>query len=90
MNLHPCVLASITTQHHTTPEANSPLINTMSSVDLKSWVTQQYKEVGFGENRRGSFIGKKALKEHMIRRYPQHKDKIRQLVNAYVTDLEPL
>lgn len=55
----------------------------MGSVHLESWVKQQYKEIGFGENGTGPFIGKAALKQRLISRYPMHKVKIRQLVNAY-------
>jgi hypothetical protein len=51
------------------------------AVHLESWVTQQYKEIGFGNNG-GPFIGKAALKQKLISRYPMHKERIRQLVNA--------
>jgi hypothetical protein len=54
----------------------------MSSVHLESWVTQQYKEIGFGKSRSSPFIGKAALKRELINRYPMHKERIRQLVNA--------
>jgi len=51
-------------------------------VHLESWVTQQYKEVGFGKDGNGPFIGKSALKKRLISYYPEHKKKIRQLVNS--------
>ncbi|KAG4434572.1 hypothetical protein IFR05_009958 [Cadophora sp. M221] len=51
-------------------------------VHLESWVTQQYKEVGFGKDGNGPFIGKPALKKRLISCYPEHKKKIRQLVNS--------
>ncbi|CZR67479.1 uncharacterized protein PAC_17378 [Phialocephala subalpina] len=54
----------------------------MGSVHLESWVKQQYKEIGFGKNGSGPFIGKTALKQRLISRYPMHKERIRQLVNA--------
>jgi hypothetical protein len=54
----------------------------MGSVDLESWVKQQYKEIGFGKGGDGPFIGKAALKQKLISRYPMHKERIRQLVNA--------
>lgn len=53
------------------------------AVHLESWVTQQYKEIGFGNDGVGPFIGKAALKRELISRYPMHKGKIRQLINAY-------
>ncbi|KAF4633389.1 hypothetical protein G7Y89_g4730 [Cudoniella acicularis] len=52
------------------------------SVHLESWVKQQYKEIGFGKGGGGPFIGKAALKQKLISRYPMHKERIRQLVNA--------
>ncbi|KAL5331560.1 hypothetical protein ACEPPN_001094 [Leptodophora sp. 'Broadleaf-Isolate-01'] len=51
-------------------------------VHLESWVTQQYKEIGFGKDGNGPFIGKSALKKRLISCYPEHKKKIRQLVNS--------
>ncbi|PMD48818.1 hypothetical protein L207DRAFT_627500 [Hyaloscypha variabilis F] len=54
----------------------------MGSVHLESWVKQQYKEIGFGKGGDGPFIGKAALKQKLISRYPMHKERIRQLVNA--------
>jgi hypothetical protein len=54
----------------------------MGSVHLESWVKQQYKEIGFGKDGNNPFIGKAALKQKLIDRYPMHKQRIRQLVNA--------
>jgi hypothetical protein len=54
----------------------------MATVNLESWVTQQYKEIGFGKGGGGPFIGKAALKQQLISRYPMHKLRIKQLVNA--------
>lgn len=54
----------------------------MSYVHLESWVKQQYKEVSFGKDGAGPFIGKAALKQKLIGRYPMHEQRIRQLVNA--------
>ncbi|CZT03568.1 uncharacterized protein RAG0_10283 [Rhynchosporium agropyri] len=51
-------------------------------IHLESWVTQQYKEVGFGKDGKGPFIGKSALKNRLISGYPEHETKIRQLVNS--------
>ncbi|KUJ23879.1 uncharacterized protein LY89DRAFT_776094 [Mollisia scopiformis] len=54
----------------------------MSPDHLESWVEQQYNEIGFGIGGGGPFIGKSALKQKLINRYPMHKQRIRQLVNA--------
>jgi hypothetical protein len=54
----------------------------MATVHLESWVTQQYKEIGFGKDGAGPFIGKAALKQRLISQYPVHKLRIKQLVNA--------
>ncbi len=48
---------------------------------LKTWVKQQYDEFGFGQNGKGPFIGKAALKQRLISRYPKQEERIRQLVN---------
>jgi hypothetical protein len=54
----------------------------MDSAHLESWVKRQYQEIGFGKDGSGQFIGKAALKQKLISRYPMHKTRIRQLVNA--------
>ncbi|KAE9375761.1 hypothetical protein N431DRAFT_403720 [Stipitochalara longipes BDJ] len=54
----------------------------MDSIHLEDWVKQQYKEIGFGKDGRGQFIGKAALKQKLIGRYPIHKQRIREIVNA--------
>lgn len=54
----------------------------MSTVHLESWVKQQYKEIGFGRDGNSPFIGKAALKQRLISRYPMHKLRIRQIVNT--------
>ncbi|KAL2066032.1 hypothetical protein VTL71DRAFT_2103 [Oculimacula yallundae] len=51
-------------------------------VNLESWVPQQYKEIGFGKDGNGPFIGKSALVKRLTSRYPEHKKKIKQLVNS--------
>ena len=58
----------------------------MASSPLQSWVARQYREVGFGKDGKGSFIGKSALKQRLINSDPKNKLQIRQLVNAYVSN----
>lgn len=54
----------------------------MSTVNLESWVRQQYGEVGWGRDGKGQFIGKTALKAHMIKQDPKNADRIRQIING--------
>ena len=78
------ISASISVQYNinTTTSLYGICTITMGSVHLESWVKQQYKEIGFGKGGGGPFIGKPALKQKLISRYPMHKERIRQLVNA--------